>query len=86
MFRRVFEINTFGTAVATDVFLPLLKKSKTEGGSRIINLSSGLASIGLLSDPKGPMTGSGYPIVNYAYVLLVLANLIYPVAYLGVQR
>ncbi|KZP33199.1 NAD(P)-binding protein [Athelia psychrophila] len=59
--RRVFEetyaVNVFGAAVVADSFLPLLKQSKSEGGGRIINLSSGLGSIATMADPDGQYKG-----------------------------
>ena len=45
--RQTFETNTFGPAVVTEAFIPLLKKS-TQG--RLIYVSSGLGSIELRTD------------------------------------
>ncbi|KZP33205.1 NAD(P)-binding protein [Athelia psychrophila] len=53
VFEETFAVNLFGAAVVADSFLPLLKQSKSEGGGRIINLSSGLGSIASMADPKG---------------------------------
>jgi hypothetical protein len=49
VFQEVFAVNVFGTAVTADAFLPLLKKSKA--GPRIVNMSSGLGSIGTVILP-----------------------------------
>jgi NAD(P)-dependent dehydrogenase (short-subunit alcohol dehydrogenase family) len=49
--REVFEPNFFGTVAATQTLLPLLRKS---AAGRIVNLSSGLGSLTLHSDPRGP--------------------------------
>ncbi|GET34710.1 short-chain dehydrogenase [Prolixibacter bellariivorans] len=46
--RRVFDTNFFGTIQVTQIFLELLKKSDTP---RIVNVTSGLASLTLHSDP-----------------------------------
>lgn len=51
-------MNVFGTTVVADSFLPLLKQSKSEGGGRILNLSSGLGSIGTMVDPNGQYKGT----------------------------
>lgn len=46
--RRVFDTNFFGTLAVTQAMLPLLRKSPA---GRIVNLSSGLGSLTLNSDP-----------------------------------
>jgi len=46
--RHVFETNFFGPIALTQALLPLVRKS---GGGRIVNVSSGLGSLTLLSDP-----------------------------------
>jgi NAD(P)-dependent dehydrogenase (short-subunit alcohol dehydrogenase family) len=46
--REVFDINFFGTINVTQVFLDLLEKSDAP---RIVNVTSGLASLTLHSDP-----------------------------------
>ena len=51
VFQEVFAVNVFGTAVTADAFLPLLKKSNA--GPRIVNMSSGLGSIGTMILPDG---------------------------------
>ena len=47
--RHTYETNVFGVFAVTKAMLPLLKKSKA---GRIVNLSSGLASLTLNSDPN----------------------------------
>lgn len=46
--RRTFDTNVFGTIEVTQAMLPLLRKSSA---GRIVNVSSGLASLSLNSDP-----------------------------------
>ncbi|WP_428376337.1 SDR family oxidoreductase [Lichenicoccus sp.] len=46
--RTVFETNVFGPIRVTQAFLPLLTAA---GGARIVMVSSGLGSLGWLSDP-----------------------------------
>lgn len=58
-FRRVFETNVFGVLTVTNAFLPLLRRS---AHPRIVNLSSGTASLGWAS---GPMAGYGGGFASY---------------------
>ena len=53
--RRTFDTNLFGLIAVTQAFLPLLKKSPA---GRIVNLSSGLGSLTLHSDPHSHLYGS----------------------------
>jgi NAD(P)-dependent dehydrogenase (short-subunit alcohol dehydrogenase family) len=46
--RRTYETNVFGVVRVTQAFLPLLRRSDA---GRIVNLSSGLGSLALNSDP-----------------------------------
>lgn len=48
-FERTFETNVFGTFRVIQAFLPLLRKS---AGGRIVNVSSGLASLLNMTDPS----------------------------------
>jgi NAD(P)-dependent dehydrogenase (short-subunit alcohol dehydrogenase family) len=58
--RNVFETNFFATALVTQAMLPLLKKSES---ARIVNVSSGLGSLTLNSDPNH--FTSGYTLLGY---------------------
>ena len=49
--KRTFATNFFGTVEFTQPLLPLLRAAK---GARIINISSGLGSLGLNSDASTP--------------------------------
>lgn len=53
-FLETFAVNVFGAACMAAALLPSLKRSNQAGGGRILNVSSGLASITLMSDPNGP--------------------------------
>jgi NAD(P)-dependent dehydrogenase (short-subunit alcohol dehydrogenase family) len=46
--KAVFEVNLFGPVRVTQAFLPLLKASKA---ARIVMMSSGVGSLGLITDP-----------------------------------
>jgi len=47
--RATFETNTFGPAIVTEAFAPLLSKSKN---GRLVYVSSGLGSLTIRSDPS----------------------------------
>ena len=59
--QEVFATNVFGTVRVTHAFLPLLGRSASPV---IVNVSSGLASLGRISDPGSPThfyPGVAYP-------------------------
>jgi NAD(P)-dependent dehydrogenase (short-subunit alcohol dehydrogenase family) len=58
--RQTFETNVFGTVRVLHAFLPLLERS---AAPVVVNVSSGLASLGRLSDPDAH--GYAYPGVAY---------------------
>ena len=58
--KRTFDINFFGTVEFTQPLLPLLRAAAS---ARILNVSSGLGSIGLNSDPASPF----YPVKPLGY-------------------
>lgn len=49
--KQVHEVNFYGAIRVTNAFLPLVKKSSFPV---ILNVSSGLGSLSLLSDPSFP--------------------------------
>ncbi|MEH2316119.1 SDR family oxidoreductase [Nostoc sp.] len=59
--RHTYETNVFGVFAVTKTLLPLLKKSKA---GRIVNLSSGLGSLTLHSDPNSEFADSKYLAYN----------------------
>ncbi|PSK96019.1 NAD(P)-dependent dehydrogenase (short-subunit alcohol dehydrogenase family) [Murinocardiopsis flavida] len=54
MVRAVFETNVFGVIAVTNAMLPLLRRSPAP---RIVNVSSGAASLAIAADPDGPLAG-----------------------------
>jgi len=58
--RKTFDTNFFGVVAVTQALLPLIRKSDA---GRIVNVSSGLASLTLHNDP----TWAGYPVKLLAY-------------------
>ncbi|MEB2848548.1 SDR family NAD(P)-dependent oxidoreductase [Endobacterium cereale] len=53
--HAVFETNVFGVLAVTQALLPLIRKSSA---GRIVNVSSGVASLALNSDPNFPFRSS----------------------------
>lgn len=49
--RRVYDTNVFGSICVTQAFLPLLKAARS---ANIVMVSSGLGSLGWVSDPAHP--------------------------------
>jgi NAD(P)-dependent dehydrogenase (short-subunit alcohol dehydrogenase family) len=54
--RRVFETNVFGVIAVTQAMLPLLRNAPA---GRIVNVSSSLGSLAVISDPAFPLPGIG---------------------------
>lgn len=52
--RRIYEINVFGPIRLIQAFLPLLQAA---GAANVVNVSSGLGSLGDLSDPESEFYG-----------------------------
>ncbi|WP_033324425.1 SDR family oxidoreductase [Streptomyces yerevanensis] len=53
--RRTMETNVIGVVAVIHAMLPLLRRS---AAARVVNLSTGLGSLGLLSDPDAPPMGA----------------------------
>jgi NAD(P)-dependent dehydrogenase (short-subunit alcohol dehydrogenase family) len=54
--RRTYKVNVFGVVAMTRACIPLLRKSPA---GRVVNLSSPLGSLGLMSDREHPVSGVG---------------------------
>ncbi len=57
LLRETFEVNVFGVVTVTSACLPLLRRSPNP---RIVNMSSGLGSLTMLSDPTSPLPAQGF--------------------------
>src|SRR5271156_5006018 len=71
--RAVFETNVFGVVAVTQAMLPLLREAPT---ARIVNVSSGVGSLTLNSDPAFPyrlIFGPVYPASKTALNAMTLA-------------
>jgi NAD(P)-dependent dehydrogenase (short-subunit alcohol dehydrogenase family) len=55
MLERTYATNVYGVVAVTNAMLPLLREAPA---ARIVNLSSGLGSLALTSDPDGPFPGA----------------------------
>jgi len=79
VFRQVFETNFFGVITVTQTFIDLLKQSPAP---RIVNVTSGLGSLTLHSDPNWKYYGvkpAGYvssKAALNAYTILLANNLL----------
>ncbi|HEX5405884.1 MAG TPA: SDR family NAD(P)-dependent oxidoreductase [Pseudonocardiaceae bacterium] len=72
LMRRTFDTNVFGTVRVTHVFLPLLQRS---AAPVVVNVSSGLASLTMLSDPDSPAyhyPGVAYPVSKTAVNMITV--------------
>ena len=65
--RTTFDTNLFGVVATTRAFLPLLRKSDA---GRIVNVSSGLGSLTLHSDPASPIYDYKVPAYNVSKTAL----------------
>ncbi|MFK3980483.1 SDR family oxidoreductase [Micromonospora sp. NPDC050397] len=58
--REVYETNVFGVVAVTNALLPLLLSAPS---ARIVNVSSEVGSIGIMTDPAHPL----FPVASVAY-------------------
>lgn len=58
--RKIFEVNVFGVIAVTQAFLPLLREAPS---GRIVNVSSSVGSLTIMTDPKNP-----HPIRSVSYI------------------
>lgn len=65
--RTTFDTNLFGVVAVSQAFLPLLRKSDA---GRIVNVSSGLGSLALHSDPASPVYDYKVPAYNVSKTAL----------------
>ncbi|MEU4424034.1 SDR family oxidoreductase [Actinoplanes sp. NPDC024001] len=60
MLERTFATNVFAVVAVTNALLPLIRRAPA---GRIVNMSSGLGSLGITSDPQGPY--AQFPLLAY---------------------
>jgi NAD(P)-dependent dehydrogenase (short-subunit alcohol dehydrogenase family) len=54
--RQTYEVNVFGAVAMIHAFIPLLRRSPA---ARVVNMSSPLGSLSLISDPDSPVSTRG---------------------------
>ncbi|PWW63199.1 SDR family oxidoreductase [Actinokineospora spheciospongiae] len=78
--RAAFEVNVFGTVAVTNAFIPLLSRS---ANARVVNISSPLGSLSLLSDPENPISTRGLLPYSSSKAALNAVTLVYANALRG---
>lgn len=76
--QRIFDTNFFGALRVAQTMLPLLHKS---AAARIVNVSSGLGSLALNSDPSSPTYNTQYKLIGYSASKAALNMLTVHLAY-----
>ncbi len=72
--RHNYETNVFGVVTVTRVLLPLLRRSSS---ARVVNMSSPLGSLALMSDPEHPVAGVGLLAYNSSKTALNAVTVMY---------
>ncbi|MEU4197453.1 SDR family oxidoreductase [Kribbella sp. NPDC026611] len=72
--RAAYEVNVFGVVTATHAFVPLLRRSPN---ARIVNMSSGLGSVNLLSELDGRLATQGLLAYSSSKAALNALTLVY---------
>jgi NAD(P)-dependent dehydrogenase (short-subunit alcohol dehydrogenase family) len=80
--RTVYETNVFGPVRVLHTFIPLLEKSSAPV---VVNVSSGVGSLGLASDPEGPWTAANYPVYASSKAALNMLTVRYAAAFPGMR-
>jgi NAD(P)-dependent dehydrogenase (short-subunit alcohol dehydrogenase family) len=76
--RRVYETNVFGVVRVLHAFIPLLERSS---GAVVVNVSSGVGSLGLASDPQGSLSEANYPVYASSKAALNMLTIRYAAAF-----
>jgi NAD(P)-dependent dehydrogenase (short-subunit alcohol dehydrogenase family) len=76
--RAVYETNVFGPVRVLHAFIPLLEKS---AAPVIVNVSSGVGSLGLAADPEGPWGQSNFPVYASSKAALNMLTIRYAAAF-----
>lgn len=72
--RTAYEVNVFGVVSAINAFVPLLRRSSN---ARIVNMSSGLGSVNLLSELDGRLATQGLLAYSSSKAALNALTLVY---------
>jgi NAD(P)-dependent dehydrogenase (short-subunit alcohol dehydrogenase family) len=76
--RTVYETNVFGPVRVLHAFIPLLEKS---AAPVVVNVSSGLGSLGLAADPDGPWREANCPVYASSKAALNMLTIRYAAAF-----
>jgi NAD(P)-dependent dehydrogenase (short-subunit alcohol dehydrogenase family) len=76
--RKVYETNVFGPIRVLHAFIPLLERSPAPV---VVNVSSGVGSLGLASDPRSPSSEANYPIYASSKAALNMLTIRYAAAF-----
>lgn len=76
--RKVYETNVFGPVRLLHAFIPLLERSPAPV---VVNVSSGLGSLALASDPAGPWSEANYPVYASSKAALNMLTIRYAAAF-----
>jgi len=76
--RTVYETNVFGPVRVLHAFIPLLEKSEAPV---VVNVSSGVGSLGLAADPDGPWSEAIYPVDASSKAALNMLTIQYAAAF-----
>jgi NAD(P)-dependent dehydrogenase (short-subunit alcohol dehydrogenase family) len=76
--RGVYETNVFGVVRVLHAFIPLLEGSSAPV---VVNVSSGVGSLGLAADPEGPWRDANYPVYASSKAALNMLTIRYAAAF-----
>jgi NAD(P)-dependent dehydrogenase (short-subunit alcohol dehydrogenase family) len=76
--RKVYETNVFGPVRVLHAFIPLLERSPAPV---VVNVSSGVGSLGLASDPASPLSEANYPVYASSKAALNMLTIRYAAAF-----
>jgi NAD(P)-dependent dehydrogenase (short-subunit alcohol dehydrogenase family) len=78
LMRAVFETNVFGPVRLLRAFIPLLESSSAPV---VVNVSSGVGSLGLASDPESPWSAANFPVYASSKAALNMLTIRYAAAF-----
>lgn len=78
LMRTVFETNVFGPVRLLRAFIPLLESSSAPV---VVNVSSGVGSLGLASDPESPWSEANFPVYASSKAALNMLTIRYAAAF-----
>jgi NAD(P)-dependent dehydrogenase (short-subunit alcohol dehydrogenase family) len=76
--RKVYETNVFGPVRVLHAFIPLLERSPAPV---VVNVSSGVGSLGLASDPESSLSAANYPVYASSKAALNMLTIRYAAAF-----